>query len=144
MRSLILLALAGLSVACGPPDVEVPDANSAVTVSQQSTGKLVAPTIQSLPAKYPFRTLVLRGTAANAERVIVEGVGNPVIGNVQPIDNTFCVEVDLPTSPASYTLSVKSQSADGSLSPESEAKVARASDAPPVTDGKLCDGSPLE
>jgi hypothetical protein len=144
MRSLILLAIAGLAVACGPPDVEVPDANSAVTSPQQASTKLVAPTLQALPPKYPFRTLVLRGTAANAERVIVQGTGNPVVGNVQPIDGTFCVEVDLPTSPASYTLSIKSQSADGSLSPETETKVARASDAPPVTDGKLCDGSPLE
>ncbi|HVH43955.1 MAG TPA: hypothetical protein VM925_16500 [Labilithrix sp.] len=143
MRTLILVALASVAVACGPPSVELPKGNDQITSDTPPT-ELPAPSLQAVPESYPFRKLAIRGVAANAARVIVEGAGNPATASVQPLDGTFCVIVELNTSPADYTLTLRSQSHDGRLSLPANIGVSRASTAPVPLDAKLCDGSPLE
>lgn len=138
---MILVALAALA-SCGAPSVDVPAGNDRITSDGGSGGDLSSPSVTPPPARYPYAKLALRGTAPNATRVIVEGAGNPVAAQVQPVDNSFCVVVDLAAAPAHYTLEVKSQAGDGRLSPGATVELDRANDAPPPPDGKLCDGTP--
>lgn len=144
MRSLTasLLVFAFAALGCGPPDVEVPTGNDQVTSDRPVDNNLVAPNVQPPPSPYPFTRLALRGSASNAARVFIEGAGNTVAGEVKPIDQSFCVEIDLNAAPAHYTLKVQSQSGDGRLSQVKTVELDRANDAPAPPEAKLCDGSP--
>jgi hypothetical protein len=123
--------------------VEVPHGNDAMTSPDPSTADLPAPTITTVPSKYPFRSLAINGNATNAARVILSGAGNPLSANVDPIDGKFCLDVDLPTSPADYTLTIEGQSTDGRLSKSTSLHVIRSNDAPAPTNAQLCDGTPV-
>lgn len=142
MRSLIFIAIATVASACGVPEVDTPEGNNAITSDQPTDKSLPAPKVNDASKSYPYRKLVLRGNAPNGARVIVRGAGNPATGTVQPIENSFCVVVDL-EAPAHYTLTVQSQSEDGRLSDPTEVSVTRDPNAPAQTDLKLCDGSPV-
>jgi len=141
MRSLIL-AVACLvgTAACGGPEVDVPAGNDKVT-SDPASSDLPAPTVQKMPGSYPYAVLAVRGSAPNAVRILIEGAGNPVVAAVQPVDNTFCIPVDLAAAPARYTLQVRSQHSDGRLSPITEVELDRDNGAAAPADAKLCDGS---
>lgn len=136
-----LLAIATLvCAACGVPDVDVPESNNAITSEAPAT-ELPAPALKGVPKTYPYQRLALRGIASNGARVIVRGAGNPQVANVVPLENSFCVVVELTTSPAQYSLVVQSQAQDGRLSEPTEIIVTRQPDAPAPTDLELCDGS---
>ena len=140
LRSLILLSALVASSGCGAPSVDLPPGNEQTT-SDAAPTELPAPNVSPVPARYPYPKIAIRGFATNASRVIVEGAGNPATGSVQPIDGSFCVDVELAAAPAQYTLDLRSQSGDGRLSPAATIKIDRANDAPAPTDAKLCDGS---
>jgi hypothetical protein len=146
MRSAIALFAALAAIHCGPPDVEVPTGNDNPTsdTPQGQTSDLPPPTVENVPKSYPYTRLALRGTATNAVRVYVEGLGNPVPKEVNPLRNEYCVQVDLVTSPAHYTLTVYSQSGDGKLSKKTTVEVDRTKDAPAPADAKLCNGEPAQ
>jgi hypothetical protein len=111
--------------------------------SQSGPTELNAPSLQATPDPYPYDRLALRGNAGGAARVIVEGAGNPAEANVQPLDGTFCIVVDLAAAPAEYTLKLRSQSGDGRLSSPVEIKVNRTKDAPAPSSATLCDGTEI-
>lgn len=141
MRSLIVgLVFVLGTAACGGPEVDVPAGNDKVT-SDQATSDLPPPTVQKLPGSYPYPTLAVRGNAPNAVRILIEGGGNPVVGSVQPVDNTFCIPVELAAAPARYTLTVRSQHSDGRLSAPTEVELDRDNGASAPADAKSCDGS---
>jgi hypothetical protein len=101
MRSapVILLAVCvatATAIGCGAPDVEVPEGNDQIT-SDKPAGALAAPSVSNVPPRTPFGTVAIHGKAQNGVRVFVEGAGNPFTGSVQPIDGSFCVDVDLTT-----------------------------------------------
>jgi hypothetical protein len=126
---------------CGAPTVDLPPGNDQIT-SDAAPTELPTPTVQPVPQRYPYAKIAIRGFASNASRVIVEGAGNPASGGVQPIDSSFCVDVDLAVAPAHYTLELRSQSGDGRLSGKATVELDRANDAPAPADAKLCDGTP--
>ena len=138
----LIVTLVFSAVGCGPPSVDVPTGNDKPTSDKPVGGDVPPPSVQAPPANYPYTRLALRGSAGNATRVFVEGAGNTVEGNVQPLDQSFCVEVDLMAAPAHYTLTVRSQSSDGTLSQPKSVDLQRDNSAPKPTDEKLCDGSP--
>lgn len=144
MRSLIFACAAAATavLGCGAPTVDIPEGNDQIT-SEAPPSELPAPTVHAVPGSYPFTRLAIRGIAANAARVFVEGAGNPAVGSVQPLDGSFCVVVELTVSPAHYTLDVRSQSPDGRLSAVTQVETARSNDAPAPADAKLCDGTPI-
>jgi hypothetical protein len=143
LRSLSFFVLAA-ALGCGPPTVDLPGGNSQTTSDRDGGGQgaLTPPSIQPVPARYPHARLSIRGVAAGASRVLVEGAGNPVVAPVQPIDGSFCVTVELAAIPAHYTLDVRSQGGDGRLSEAAIVKVERARDATVAPGTELCDGSP--
>jgi hypothetical protein len=144
MRSLILgAACAALLTACGTPDVDTPPGNEKSTSQQPQQGDLPAPSVQAAPSKWPYSLLALRGNAGSAVRILVEGGGNPTVANVQPLDGSFCIQVELSAAPAHYKLTVRSQASDGRLSAPSIVEVDRANDARAPADAKLCDGTPV-
>jgi hypothetical protein len=152
MRSLILRftfssLLAGLAglVGCGAPSVDVPSGNAQATSDESTTSaKLLAPPfVQGAPARWPYAKIAFHGTSTGATRVVVDGAGNPIAANVQPIEGTFCVEIDLDAPSAHYDLTFRGQSDDGQLSLAATLGIDRADDAPAPTDAKLCDGTPI-
>jgi hypothetical protein len=101
-----LLVASVLLVACGDPSVGHSDGGGFL----RDTGSAMPPPMPRLDAvstPVPWPVATLRGTAAMADRVIVEGGGNPIASAVLP-DGTFCVDVPMP-SPATYELSILSQ-----------------------------------
>jgi hypothetical protein len=142
MRSLILLLGLGV-VGCGAPSVDVPHGNDQVT-SQAPAAHLNAPSVEASPGTYPFANIAIRGNAGGAARILVEGAGNPLEASVQPLDGTFCVNVQLAAAPAEYTLTLRSQAGDGRLSEPVLVHVDRANDAPVPKDATLCDGTPAK
>jgi hypothetical protein len=143
LRSLSSLVVAATALGCGPPTVDLPPGNEQTTSDRDGGGQaLTAPSLQPVPARYPHPRLAIRGVAAGASRVLVEGAGNPVVAPVQPIDGSFCVTVELAAVPAHYTLDVRGQGGDGRLSEAAIVKVERARDATVNPGTELCDGSP--
>lgn len=138
----LIVGLFFAAIGCGPPSVDVPAGNDNPTSDKPVNGDVPPPSVQAPPAKYPYTRLALRGTAGNATRVFVEGAGNTVEGNVNPLDQSFCVEVDLMAAPAHYTLTVRSSSSDATLSAPKSVDLDRDNSAPKPTDEKLCDGTP--
>ncbi len=136
LAALALTAFTG----CGSPSVDLPSGNDQTT-SQAPPSELTAPSVRGVAGPYPYAKLALRGTAGNAVRVIVKGAGNPVTTAVQPVDGTFCVDVELAAAPAHYTLDVRTQGGDGRLSVPTTVQVDRANDAPPPSDATLCGGA---
>ncbi len=141
MRSLILLS-AVLLAACGAPSVDVPKGNDNVT-SDEPASDLPPPSVTGQPGAWPYAQVALHGNAGQAARILVEGAGNPVAAEVQPLDGTFCVNVELAAAPAMYTLTIRSQATDGRLSEPATIQIDRANDAKPVSDAKACDGTPI-
>jgi hypothetical protein len=142
MRTVIPVLLALAAVACGAPSIDVPPGNDKITSDDVVAADLPQPTVSALPSQYPYARIAVRGFAPNATRVFIEGAGNPVAAQVQPVDGSFCVVLELVVSPARYTLDVISQAGDGRLSESAMVHVDRANDAPALPDAKLCDGSP--
>jgi hypothetical protein len=142
MRSLILLAVAML-VGCGSPSVDVPTGNDKSTSDTAAAADLPAPSVQASPGSWPYGIIALRGNAGMASRVLVEGAGNPTVADVQPLDGTFCIAVELAAAPAHYELTIRSQADDGRLSAATVVEVDRANDAPAPTGAQACDGSPI-
>lgn len=146
MRSLIItavLAAAGCLAGCGAPSVDVPQGNDKATSDQQEQqGDIPAPSVQGAPSRWPYSKMALRGNAGQAARILVEGAGNPAVANVQPLDGSFCIDVELAAAPAHYKLTVRSQGNDGRLSDPSVVEVDRANDAQAPADAKLCDDTP--
>jgi hypothetical protein len=138
--TIVFAALAG-AVGCGSPSVDLPVSNDDVT-SEAPPSELPAPVVNAVSARYPYAKLALRGSASSAVRILVEGAGNPVAASVQPVDGSFCIQVELPVSPAHYTLTVRSQAGDGRVSVPTTVEVDRANDAPPPTGATNCNGSP--
>jgi hypothetical protein len=136
-----MLSVSLVALGCGAPTVDLPPGNDQIT-SEAPPAELPTPTVQPVPARYPYGKLAIRGIATNGLRVIVEGAGNPASGPVQPVDGSFCVVIDLDVAPARYTLELRSQGGDGRLSAPANVEVDRANDAPAPPDAKLCDGSP--
>ncbi|HEY8073164.1 MAG TPA: hypothetical protein VIF62_03625 [Labilithrix sp.] len=141
MRSLILLSAVVLA-ACGAPSVDVPQGNDAVT-SDAPASDLPPPSVSGQPGSWPYAQVALHGNAGQAARILVEGAGNPVAAEVQPLDGTFCVNVELAAAPATYTLTIRSQATDGRLSEPATITIDRANDAHAVSDAKACDGTPI-
>jgi hypothetical protein len=142
MRSLSLILLASLAVACGAPEVDVPEGNDQMTSPSLTASALPTPTIERVPSRYPYARLAVRGNAGNATRVLVEGAGNPVAATVSPLDKSFCIVVELAAAPANYSLSLRSQGGDGKLSAPVTIEVDRSNEAPAPANTELCDGSP--
>lgn len=142
MRTVIPVLLALAAVGCGAPTVDVPPGNDKITSDDVVAADLPQPSVALLPAQYPYARIAVRGVAPNATRVFIEGAGNPVAVQVQPVDGTFCAVLDLAVSPARYTLDITSQAGDGRLSESAMVFIDRANDAPAMPDAKLCDGSP--
>lgn len=141
MRSLILTA-AVLLTACGAPSVDVPQGNDKTT-SDAPASDLPPPSVTGTPGQWPYATVALHGNAGQAARILVEGAGNPVAAAVQPIDGSFCVNVELAAAPAKYTLTIRSQATDGRLSEPTTVEIDRANDAQGPSDAKACDGTPI-
>lgn len=140
-RAAALAAALPLVVGCGSPEVELPPGNEQTTSAAPSD--LPAPSLPNVPASYPYARLPLRGQAGKgASRVFVEGAGNPVVADVQLVDGSFCVMVELLASPARYTLEVRTQASDGKVSASTTVEVERDNSAPAPTNATLCDGTP--
>lgn len=132
MRSLIITAVlaAGALAGCGAPSVDVPQGNDKSTSDQpKDTSPLPPPSVQGAPSKWPYSKIALRGNAGQAARILVDGAGNPAVADVQPLDGTFCIVVELAAAPAHYKLDVRSQGSDGRLSEPAVVEVDRANDA---------------
>ncbi len=137
-RLVSTAALAALIAACGDPEVGrrdgggfLPDAGSADPPRAPRLGAVASPV--------PWPLATLRGEAATAQRVIVEGGGNPIASTVLP-DGTFCVDVPLP-SPDTYALRVLSQNAAGFSETAAAAEVVFDPAAPPIAGLTTCSGA---
>lgn len=98
------------------------------------------PTLDTPPARQPWRILTLHGRAPGARRVIIEGAGNPVASPVLP-DNTYCVDLELETADT-YQVTVLAQGADGQLSePAGPATVVFDPAAPGIPGLATCSGA---
>jgi hypothetical protein len=122
--------------------VDVPPGNDSPT-SDKPAAELTAPSVTDTPGSYPFTKVALRGNAGGAARIFVDGAGSPIEADVQPVDGSFCIVVELDVAPAVYTLSLRSQAGDGRLSAPVSVKINRANDAPRPSDATLCDGTPV-
>src|SRR6185295_9102512 len=104
MRSAVILLtiLLPFASACGAPSVDVPTGNDKSTSDPTATeSALPAPTVDDAPKQYPYAKLALRGMAGqNALHVFVEGgsTGNPVVGQVNPVNGQYCVDVEVAAS----------------------------------------------
>ena len=132
------LTVALLTVGCGNPEVMHRDGGGFLrdggTAEPPPT-----PRLEMVDTPVPWPVATLRGSAPMADRIIVEGSGNPIARAVLP-DGTFCVDVPMPT-PATYELSILSQR-DGAFSAMSAMTSVVFDPAAPGTPGATtCDGT---
>lgn len=136
-----LAVAAALLAACGGPDAGGDDGG----FLRDTGGGMPPPTpsVDMPPSPVPYTVTTLRGTAPEAERVIVQGVDMPPSRRVLGTSN-FCIDVPMPT-PGVYELVVRSQSEDGLLSAPTEPIVVEFDpSAPPVAGAETCNGAPPE
>ncbi len=133
-RSLAILALTacvGCDNSIEPPDGGPRDAG----LSEPPP----APRLDPVASPIPWPLATVRGRANDARRVVVRGGLNPIAATVLP-DNTFCVDIALP-SPDAYLLDVAAQNMDGVFSTTtSSAEVVFDPGAPPISGLTTCNG----
>jgi len=105
------------------------------------------PQLDKIPSPYPYSTVAVRGTApGRAAGVIVylAGLEKNYSTDVNPADQSFCIDIPFPQTPALYRFAVQAQGVDGNLSENTvSVSVTYNPKADPASVGRVarCDGT---
>ena len=142
-RPLVLLTVlavsGGLASGCGGPTVQRIDADVTRFLDGGTPEPPGVPRVEMAPSAVPFPLVTLRGTAANAKRVLIRGSENPLASDLFT-DGTFCVDVPLRETRV-FALEVLSQSQTGEFSAPVMLSVEFNPAAPDIPNAQTCAGA---
>jgi len=137
VRFLLSLPALSLLLACGGPKVDRPDA--AFIFDDAGTEPPTTPRLDEVPVLVPWPVVTVRGRVDQGERVMVQGVENPLVTSVLPASGEFCIDVPL-RSPGSFDLSFRAQGEGGDFSAPAMATVQFDPSAPEIPGATTCSG----